>query len=132
MDPKLSSVIKEEKKSSKKFEHLQKRPNLILRTFGDFRTDTDNWGQSWPQTDRPTDRHMNSLTPYMGVCGFFSWLNLLPSLLASLAGDKLFAYKVNWLKSVKFAFIFCKIPNNKHLFWIRKLFFNIITLHTCV
>ena len=33
-----------------------------------------------------TDRQTHSLTPYTGVCRFFLSLNLLPPLLASLAG----------------------------------------------
>ena len=52
-----------------------------------------NWGQNSSQTDRQkdrqTDRQTNSLTPYMGVCGFFLQVKIcyLPTR-ASLAGDK--------------------------------------------
>ena len=46
----------------------------------------DNWGQSWPQTDRMTDRQTNSLSLFTGVCGFFLSVKFATSLLASLAG----------------------------------------------
>ena len=35
---------------------------------------------------RQTDRQINSLTPYTGVCGFFLSIKYATSLLASLAG----------------------------------------------
>ena len=37
------------------------------------------------QTDRQTDRQTNSLTTYMGVCGFFLSVKYATSLLALLA-----------------------------------------------
>ena len=40
------------------------------------------------ETDRQTDRQKNSLTPYMGLCGFYFQLNLLPPYLLRSQGDK--------------------------------------------
>ena len=47
---------------------------------------TDGWTDGW--MDGQTDRHTNSLTPCMGVCIFFFQLNLLPTYLLCMQGDK--------------------------------------------
>ena len=41
-------------------------------------------------TDRETDRQTKALTPYMGVCGFFFKLNLLPPYSLHSQGDNFF------------------------------------------